>query len=435
MNTVGFDMDLDASHPELHLMTEMASGLLDSPASVAAERTPKGLDIAESMVFPPASMSGNARAKMVEAVRASRVLGITSSTHPLSFSSRVSELESVEPCFRGQAVQSDDLHTVLDAVQNSEGPWWVDVLEPSQADVMMLGEALRLHPITLEDCLAGDSREKWEVFDTDSAGYLFCVTREPTSDPRTGEFLADHGASVAVMAIVLPHGVVTLHHTASLTVSTIVHRLAALHMGQLPSPGWVLYTLLDVTVDALEGITTNTVDEIFVIDDLVLVLPASEESDMLRRMKVVRTKAATQRRILLPKKNLLLTLSTRESPFLSPAIQIFMRDVLDHVVEQLQSLEGTHDILNAAHSNYLASIHLELTRSSKQINDEMAKLSVAATIFLPLTLVTGLFGMNVLVPGQSGTSSSSPLWFWGIVAGCALVMVCLALYLRRKLFL
>lgn len=71
-------------------------------------------------------------------------------------------------------------------------------------------------------------------------------------------------------------------------------------------------------------------------------------------------------------------------------------------------------LLSRAHSNYLAQINIRMNERAEKTNDVLGKLTVLGTIVLPMNIVTGMWGMNVLVPGQDGDSL---WWFWGITAG------------------
>ena len=77
-----------------------------------------------------------------------------------------------------------------------------------------------------------------------------------------------------------------------------------------------------------------------------------------------------------------------------------------------------HSLLSRAHSNYLAQISIRMTSKAESTNDVLNKLTVLGTIVLPMNIITGMWGMNVLVPGQN--SQDSLVWFWGITAGLAL---------------
>jgi magnesium transporter len=116
---------------------------------------------------------------------------------------------------------------------------------------------------------------------------------------------------------------------------------------------------------------------------------------------------------------------------------LYLSDIQDHLITMTQSLNHYEKILSRSHSNYLAQISIEMTDANNQINDVLSKLTALGTILIPMNLVTGLWGMNVHVPGQnvdvSGTSFIQSVfliasvqgfaWFAGIIACLAVIAV------------
>ena len=89
-------------------------------------------------------------------------------------------------------------------------------------------------------------------------------------------------------------------------------------------------------------------------------------------------------------------------------IGLYLSDIQDHLITMTQNLNHYEKILSRSHSNYLAQISIEMTDANNQINDVLSKLTALGTVLIPMNLVTGLWGMNVHVPGQDVEVSSSP---------------------------
>lgn len=79
---------------------------------------------------------------------------------------------------------------------------------------------------------------------------------------------------------------------------------------------------------------------------------------------------------------------------------LYLSDIQDHLITMTQNLNHYEKILSRSHSNYLAQISIEMTDANNQINDVLSKLTALGTVLIPMNLVTGLWGMNVHVPGQ-----------------------------------
>ncbi|KAG5368579.1 Manganese resistance protein [Yarrowia sp. C11] len=94
-------------------------------------------------------------------------------------------------------------------------------------------------------------------------------------------------------------------------------------------------------------------------------------------------------------------------------IGLYLGDIQDHIVTMVQSVNHFEKILARAHSNCLAQVNIDMTKINNDTNDVLGKITVLGTIVLPMNIVTGLWGMNVIVPGQEHEGT---IWFWGITA-------------------
>jgi magnesium transporter len=92
--------------------------------------------------------------------------------------------------------------------------------------------------------------------------------------------------------------------------------------------------------------------------------------------------------------------------------RFYMEDITDHVLTMLQNLGHYEKSLTRSHSNYLAQISIDITQASNKTSDTVMRMTMLASILVPLNIITGLFGMNVKVPGQEVDDLK---WFWGII--------------------
>jgi magnesium transporter len=164
--------------------------------------------------------------------------------------------------------------------------------------------------------------------------------------------------------------------------------------------------------------------EVDSIDELVLILKETEQSDMLRRIGTCRKKVMGLLRLMGNKADVVKGLAKRcnENWRVAPTSDIvsalilafahyhtdrhgysqglYLSDIQDHLITMTQNLNHYEKILSRSHSNYLAQISIEMTDANNQINDVLSKLTALGTVLIPMNLVTGLWGMNVHVPGQ-----------------------------------
>lgn len=160
-----------------------------------------------------------------------------------------------------------------------------------------------------------------------------------------------------------------------------------------------------------------------------------EKGDMLRRIGECRKRIMSILRLLGSKADVIKGFSKRctEQWEVTPRSEIglYLGDIQDHIVTMVQSLNHYEKLLSRAHSNYLAQLNIDMTRVNNDMNDVLGKITVLGTIVLPMNIVTGLWGMNVLVPGQD--SDTGLVWFWGITMSL-FVFAALCFVIARRVY-
>lgn len=197
----------------------------------------------------------------------------------------------------------------------------------------------------------------------------------------------------------------------------------------IPSPDWILYTLLDTMADMYVPIVESLADNVEALDEFVLLFSQDEQDDLLRRIGMVRSQIVYLRRLIWPKKNLLTYLISRKLPFISEIIHIYLRDILDHISECGNKLDLNKELLNQTHSNYMARLNMEVSVSANRTNNIMKRLAIVATIFAPMAFIGSIWGMNVEVPGENG----GPVWFYVILLAMVISVFSIVLCCRKRL--
>ncbi|KAG8893453.1 CorA metal ion transporter, partial [Tulasnella sp. 408] len=249
-------------------------------------------------------------------------------------------------------------------VDPNEMTWWLDVTCPTEEEMRMLSKVFAIHPLTTEDILMEEAREKIELF-RNYYFFHFRGTPHPQAVRRRIKQLKDY-----------------INVTSD----------------------WISYALIDDITDAFGPLIQSIEYEVDSIDELVLILKETEQSDMLRRIGTCRKKVMGLLRLMGNKADVVKGLAKRcnENWSVAPKsdIGLYLSDIQDHLITMTQNLNHYEKILSRSHSNYLAQISIEMTDANNQINDVLSKLTALGTVLVPMNLVTGLWGMNVHVPGQ-----------------------------------
>ncbi|MCO5598844.1 hypothetical protein L7F22_052943 [Adiantum nelumboides] len=293
--------------------------------------------------------------------------------------------------------------------------WWLDVLCPTDQEMKTLSRVFGIHPLTTEDILMEETREKIELFRN---YYLVCF-RSFDQDPYSPTYLEP----LNMYVIVFREGTLSFHFRATPHPQNVRRRIKQLKDYINVTSDWISYALIDDITDAFGPLIQSIEYEVDSIDELVLILKEAEQSDMLRRIGTCRKKVMGLLRLMGNKADVVKGLAKRcnENWSVAPKsdIGLYLSDIQDHLITMTQNLNHYEKILSRSHSNYLAQISIEMTDANNQINDVLSKLTALGTVIVPLNVITGLWGMNVHVPGQDVESLD---WFFGILA----VMVALA---------
>ncbi|KAF9558260.1 CorA metal ion transporter [Mortierella alpina] len=304
------------------------------------------------------------------------------------------------------------------------GYFWLDVLAPTDEEIRMLSQVFRIHPLTTEDILMEEGREKCEMF----LNYYFVCFRTFVLDPNSHNYLQ----ALSVYTLVFPGGIISYHFRPVPHCRNVRKRIRHLKERMEVTPDWINYAIIDDIVDTFAPLIRQVETEVDMIDELVLILKESEQSDMLRRIGNCRKRVMSLLRLLTGKADVIKGLIKRYEGRIGRKnmgeIGLFMGDIQDHIITMLQNLSHYEKILSRSHSNYLAQINIEMTSASNETNDVLTKLTVMGSIVLPMNLVTGLWGMNVPVPGQE---SEDLAWFFWIVTAIFIAAVLFLLMARK----
>jgi magnesium transporter len=271
--------------------------------------------------------------------------------------------------------------------------FWIDVTSPTKEEIAVLSDVFGIHPLTVEDMEYDDTREKMDTF---LNYYFICVN---SFEENTFSDIQPINVSI----LVFKNFVLSFHSKPTVHPDNILRRMIQLSFYDFKIDGdWIAYAHIDDITDAFIPYVNSVEIDVNGIDELVLILKESEQSDMLRRIGLARKHVTTLLRLSTEKieviKNLIKRITT-----LNPRSNnlLYLSDVQDHVISMVQNLHHYDQTLTRAHSNYLAQISIETTLAANDTNDIANKLSVLGTVFLPLSLISGMWGMNVIVPGQN----------------------------------
>jgi magnesium transporter len=307
--------------------------------------------------------------------------------------------------------QSDLLIEACAALKQSPAVSWINIdgLNHPQA-IEQIGAAFDVHPLVLEDILHTHQRPKLE----DHGDYLFFVVRMLYMDPSGKEVLSEQ-----LSFILTDSCLISFQERAGDVFDGVRERIRN-HHGRVRKMGadYLLYALLDAIVDNYFVVMENSGEQIEAIEQTMLVRPDETLLTELYRMK---REMLYIRKSVWPLREAVANLERGESPLLRKKTGVYLRDLYDHTVQVIDTVETFRDMLSGVQDLYLSSM-------GHKTNQVMQVLTIIATIFIPLTFVAGIYGMNFEYMPELGWKYSYPaVWLIMILLAGAMLV-----WFRRK---
>ena len=266
-----------------------------------------------------------------------------------------------------------------------------------------IGRIFNLHPLVMEDVLHTTQRPKLDTY----PDYLFVVTRFFSYDPQAMTIDSEQ------VSLILGRGfVLTFQERPTGSFDPVRERLRA-NRGQILNAGadHLAYALLDVIVDRYFIVLEQLGDDCDTLEEELLRKPSAS---MLQGIHKLKRETMELRRAVWPLREVINSLIRNDNHFFQHDTVLYLRDVYDHTVHFIESLEAIRDLLAGMLDIYLSSI-------SNRVNMEVRALTVVAMLFMPATLIAGIFGMNFHV--MPWLFHAHGFWFaLGLMAGIAGLM-------------
>lgn len=264
------------------------------------------------------------------------------------------------------------------AIASNSGLLWVHLSEPSSEEITtILQELFAFHPLTVEDCISkGYQPPKVDDF----GDYLFIIVHAVQPDH---DF---HKSDTNELNIYLGSNyLVSLHQEKHLKAVDVVHeRIMKDERIHLAGSDYLCHALIDSIVDEYFPILDIMDEEIDRLEDSVLQIP---KPIILDRILSLKHSVMALRRIISPQREVVNRLSRDQYPQIDNQSQIYFRDIYDHLVRIQDMSESIRDLVSSVLDIYLSSTSLKL-------NNVMKALTIVSTIFLPITFIAGIYGMN-----------------------------------------
>ena len=263
------------------------------------------------------------------------------------------------------------------------GSKWIDVLHPTEEEMKQLGDRYGLHKLAIEDCLHVDQRPKLEEY----PNHQFIVLQGFTASPENVCELTLHEHHFFLG----PDWLISVHELPFDGLEQVRQRVRAEPQATMErGADFMLYLLADALVDRNFPVLDKFNDE---LEDLESAVFENPQPDQLQRIFELKRALVTLRRVLSPQRDVMGFLARRGIPNIQERAALYFRDVYDHLVRLYEQIDAGRDLVGNVMDGYLSMMANRTSEISKQ-------LTIIATIFLPLSFITGFFGQNFDVLGS-----------------------------------
>ncbi len=312
----------------------------------------------------------------------------------------VAEPDSVSECLRFRQTQPVS---------------WIQVIGLHEVEkIAELGKAFDVHPLVLEDIVNTRGRSKVEVFDD----YIFVQASIIAMDEKSSEV---HSQRFAL--ILLENTVVTFQEEPTTILDPVIQRIKSGGGGRIRKAGadYLAWAITDAIVDNYFGVIEALDDAVADLDDRLQTDAAGVDGALVYS---TRREVTGLYRLVRPLREIASGLHRCESKLLTKQSEPFYRDLYDHAIHAIEETEDLRDLTSGLRDFYLSAV-------SNRMNEIMKVLTCFSTIFLPLTFLAGIYGMNFEhIPELK--------WSWGYPAlwiAFAIIALCMVALFRRKRWL
>ena len=294
----------------------------------------------------------------------------------------------------GRVSTDSEAKTLATALRDPGAVFWLDIAKPTDDEYSLLDEVFGFHPLAIEDTMVYTQRPKIESYnhigDACKHGYFYMVIHGPDLN-QFKENLKTKELDMFVSQGYL----ITIHEEPIRSIEVLQTRAKADSRVVLDNGiDMLLHSILDHLVDGYMPILDYFQDA---LDELEEKSTSEPTQGLLIEIAATKRNLLNLRRIIGPQREVLAQLTRGEVPFIRETTRIYLRDVLDHLVRAVETIELYRDLVMGCRDIYMSSIN-------NHLNQIMKTLTIISVIALPMTVVTSFFGMNFVetAPGMYG---------------------------------
>lgn len=280
--------------------------------------------------------------------------------------------------------------------------------------VASIGERFGIHPLTLEDVVNTQTRPKFEDYD----GYLVVILKMIRFDPEARKVITEQ-----LVIILKDQIVITFQEKDGEDAFDHVRHRIKVSKGRIRRSGadYLCYALMDAVVDYYFEVLERIGD---LVEDLEEALIQEPKQEMMHRLHDLKRQMIMLRKSVWPLRELINNIERSENPQITDHTHLYLRDLKDHIVLVIDTVETYRDLLSGLMDLYLSSV-------SNRMNEVMKVLAIISTVFIPVTFLAGVYGMNFDIMPELHDPRAYYI-LWGVMI---LLMISQIFYFKKRKWL
>lgn len=310
---------------------------------------------------------------------------------------------------------------------------WINVDGVHDTTIIeQIGKLFNIHPLTLEDISNTNQRPKFEDFENYLVTIMKMIFEDNNLKKESDDALVSEQLSILLLG---DDTVISFQEADGGDVFDIVRNRLRLGKGRVrkSSADYLAYCLMDAVIDSYFDVLEKIGDEVEILEDNLIDNPSPE---MLHHLHHIKRQMVYFRKAVWPMRELINNLERSESKLIGDNTSVYLRDAHDHAIRVIDTVETYRDLLSGMMDLYMSSV-------SNRMNEVMKTLTIITTIFVPLTFIAGVYGMNFQatdpVTGKVHPLNMPELYspygyvaVWGVMIALTVVLI---IYFRRKKWL
>lgn len=304
--------------------------------------------------------------------------------------------------------ETENVDEIIYTFSSRQKRMWVDLAEPSEQEAGILNTGFHFHPLAVEDCINAPQRPKLDSYD----GYFFIIMHALVADDKRwlfniGEF----------NMFISDTYVITFHKDKMPFIGSVMDIYRKNPSLFKRNTDFLVYNLIDALVDEYFPLLDEIDNRLTRIEEHIFKQP---DQRVLNELFRLRRNITRIRRIISPQRDILNLILRHDFEWISDDSRAYFMDVYDHLMRLFDMADLYHDMIATSMDAYLSSV-------SNSMNSVMKVLTVITTIMMPLTVITGIYGMNFNIPELKWRYGY--LWALCLMVASVIVMV---IYIKRK---